>query len=346
MSNPTIYDVAREAGVGIGTVSRVINNSPRVRESTRKKVLHAMQKLGFKPNNSARMLPRSTSHHNIGVITQPFLSHHSFVERLRGVQLALSELHEKYELILYNVSSLETFVEQLEAIGHGGNVDSLIIIDLPISQEQREILHRISLPFVRISNEPEDEKDRIGTDNRTGGYIATQHLIELGHQRIAYVGDYLIDKTYGFTTSQERYLGFRQATEQNGLFDEKYIQLGQYGREPARQLTFELLDLDNPPTAIFAMSDMQAIGCMAAVRERGLSIPEDISVIGYDNIELSQYVNLTTIDQHLELSGFKAASFLLQRMHNKDVEQPQLPMPELVIRDTTRNIKQGAMPDG
>jgi LacI family transcriptional regulator len=157
----------------------------------------------------------------------------------------------------------------------------------------------------------------------------------LGHTRIAYVGDSLEDE-YGFTTSLDRYQGYRQALERHGLhIRPEYIRLGEHGRDVAQRMTAELLALPQPPTAIFAMSDLQAFGCISAVKNAGLRVPEDISVVGFDDLEISHYAGLTTINQHLQDSGRIAAECLLRLFNYERITPPELPPAELVIRQTT-----------
>src|SRR5262249_10596412 len=151
MPNPTIYDVARAAGVGIGTVSRVLNNSTQVSPETQDKVLSAIRLLGFRRSKVARQLSTGIQHRNIGAIL-PFITHPSFVERLRGVQLALDDQDNNFNLILYNVTEPDRYHEQLLAIVEQAAVDGLLIATLNVSDEQRELLNEAGIPFVTLSD--------------------------------------------------------------------------------------------------------------------------------------------------------------------------------------------------
>jgi len=338
MARPTIKDVAQKAGVGIGTVSRVLNNSPKVTPETRKLVLNVIAELGFKPNTVARQLSRKTRVHNIGVITQPFISYRAFAERLRGLQLALSELETDYELMLYTVSSLAHYDERLTMIVQTGAVEALIIIDLDLYDEQKAMLREANLPFVGINHLNVQDWPCIGTDNVEGGYLAGRYLLDCGHTRIAYVGDELID-TFEFISSAERFEGFKRAlTERRMLLPEQYIQLGPHEYEVAHQLALNLFHLSEPPSAIFAMSDMQAFGCLAAAREMGLRVPDDVSIIGYDDLEFSRHVGLTSVRQHLELSGRVGIEYLLCLLNGDMPPPPSLPPLEVIARQTTRTF--------
>ena len=336
MSNPTIYDVAKTAGVGVGTVSRVLNNSTRVSPETQEKVLSAIRVLGFRRSKAARQLSTGIQHRNLGVIL-PFITHPSFVERLRGIQLALDDQDNDFNLVLYNVSEPDRFHEQLLAIVEQAAVDGLLIATLTVSAEQRELLTQASIPFVTLSDACTGDVNCISPDNDQGGYLATQHLLELGHRRIAYVGDEF-PNVYGFPTSELRYEGYRSALKDYDVpYRSDYVCLGKHGEDTAYRLTKRLLALPEPPTAIFAMSDIQAVGSILAIREAGLRIPEAISVIGFDDVQLSRYIGLTTIRQHLEQSGYLGIQLLLDMLTTPDNIVPrQLPPLELVVRETTQ----------
>lgn len=335
MPRPTIRDVAKKANVGIGTVSRVLNNSPQVTPSTRERVLTAISELGFRPDQAARQLPRKTRLHNIGVITLPFFHYYSFVERLRGVQTALDAEQEAYELTLYNVSSREDIDARLKAIVTSGTIEGLLIIDLMPSEAQRTFLSHQHIPYVGINNFETDEWPCVGIGNRQGGKLATDYLLSLGHTNIAYLGDDFPDP-YGFPTSAERYEGYEQALEAQGIeVNPDNVQLGAHGYESAQHLAEQFLQNEVMPTAIFAMSDIQALGAMTAIRNAGLRVPEDISVIGYDNLELSYHTGLTTVNQHLELSGRRSMEYLLQFLNGEAGQSPELPPLEVIPRQTT-----------
>jgi DNA-binding LacI/PurR family transcriptional regulator len=338
MTKITIRDVAKKAEVGIGTVSRVINNSPHVRAETRVRVLAAIQEIGFRPNVAARSLPRKTEIHNIGVITLTFVNYHSFAERLRGVQQGLIRLDEQYELMLYNVSSLDHFNSRISSIVQTHTAEGLLLVDLDLSDDQQEALELADIPFVGIGNLREKAWPCVGTDNVEGGYIATKHLLDYGHRRIMYVGDNFFDQ-YGFSTSQERYWGYERALKEHGLVvHDDDVQLGLHGYDAAKALTEIALQKPDLPTAIFAMSDIQALGCIATIREKGYRVPEDISVIGYDDLETAHHTGLTTVRQHLNLSGQASVEYLLQLLDRQSKAPPLLPPLEVMTRQTTRPL--------
>jgi LacI family transcriptional regulator len=337
MPNPTIYDVARVAGVGVGTVSRVLNNSTRVSPETQEKVLNAIRVLGFRRSKVARQLSTGIQHRNIGVIL-PFITHPSFIERLRGVQFALDDQANDFNLVLYNVPAPDRSHEQLLSIVEQAAVDGLLIATLNVSDEERSLLAEADIPFVVLSDACSGEVNCISPDNIHGGYMATRHLLELGHRRIAYVGDEF-SNVYYFPTSQLRYDGYTAALKEYDIpCLSEYVCLGMHGEETAHKLTASLLTLMEPPTAIFAMSDIQAVGCIQAIREAGLCVPEDISVIGFDDVQLSHYIGLTTVRQHLEKSGYLGMQLLLNMLITPENVVPrQLPPLELIVRSTTQH---------
>jgi DNA-binding LacI/PurR family transcriptional regulator len=336
MAKVTIRDVALAAGVGIGTVSRVLNNNANVSERTRSTVLEAIETLGFVPNAAARQLPRKKPYQAIGVITRPFTEYYSFAERLRGVHRALEGYSDTYELVLYNTYSTLDYNERLESIIENSMMLGLLVLDFNLSKEQKEAIRQSGIPFVGVNHVKAKDWPCIGTDNEIGGEMATEHLLSLGHRRIAYVGNDLIDPD-GFSTSKERYLGYLNALEKAGVEQRpEYFRVGAMGYEPARLMTLDILRLPERPTAIFAMSDTQALGCMAAARELGLRVPEDLSVMGYDDVEFSNHIGISTVRQHLELSGEVGMRYLLRLIAREAPERLQsLPSLEVIPRRTT-----------
>lgn len=340
-SLPTIRDVAREAGVGVGTVSRVLNNSPQVRPATRERVLDAIQRLGFRPNQFARQLSRGSRVHSLGVIS-PFIADYSFMARLQGVQRALHEGKMDYDLIFYHVSSTKRLHQQLLAIIEQGSVEALLLVAIEPSPEALALLDQSGMIFVGICDHPVEDWLGIGADNVVGGALATKYLLGLGHQRIAYVGD-AFTPFNGFSTSEKRYLGYQQALYEHGVpLNPDYVQLGRHDKEVAYDMTSTLLQLPQPPSAIFGASDVQALGCLAAIRDAGLHVPDDISLIGFDDIEISAHIGLTSVRQHLEEAGYLAMRFLLELIAEPFPGQddllaqvPQLPPFEIIERQST-----------
>lgn len=334
VSEVTIRDVAKAAGVGVGTVSRVLNNHPSVRESTRKKVEEAIRALDYKPHRIARQLSLGKTS-NIGVVA-PFFIRPSSVERLRGVETILAE--HKYDLVLYNVETKERRDQLFESLPRGDMFDGLLIFTLTPSDEEAERLLRGSVPVVLV-DASHPQLNRVVIDDVLGGYMATKHLIDLGHERIAYISDILESPFEHVGASSLRYRGYRNALAEAGLpFLPEYYRQDQHGVPQARKMTHALLELTNPPTAIFAASDTQAIGVLQAASERGIAVPEQLSVIGFDDIEIAEFLKLTTIHQPLFTSGVEGAALLFQCIQTpvltRKTNEIQLPL-RLIERTTT-----------
>ena len=327
----TIRDVARKANVGIGTVSRVLNDSPAVRDKTRQKVLAAIEALDYTPNPIARRLSTGQTL-TIGVIL-PYLTLPSYIERLRGVQSTLAD--SKYDLVLFAIENPLQRDAYFQNLSLKSRVDGVLLISLPPDDAQARRLAHSRLPTVLIDAYHPD-LCCVCPDDTQGGRTATQHLIELGHHNIAYMSDYL--NTPFHPSMRMRFQGYREALQAADIpYNPQYQIEGDRGRISARVMAKHLLSMVSPPTAIFAASDTQAIGTIEAAREMGLSIPGDLSVIGYDDIRDAEYMNLTTIDQHLGRSGIEGATLLLELLAESKSKVPcnQIIAVDLVVRETT-----------
>jgi DNA-binding LacI/PurR family transcriptional regulator len=330
----TIRDVAKRAGVGLGTVSRVINDSPQVSEATRRRVLEVIAELNYRPNPTARRLSLGKTL-TVAVIT-PFFTRPSFIERLRGIENTLAE--SDYDLNIYNVETVERRDQCMHHIPRRERADGVIILSLSPRDEDLPYLQNAEVPIVLVdANHPSlSSMNRVIVDDVAGGRAATQHLIDLGHRRIGYISD-LLDNPFNFTSSRDRYLGYRQALEAAGIpFRPEYHGQKEHGRYEARLLAEQMLALSEPPTAIFAASDTQAMGVLEAARNAGLRVPEDLSVIGYDDIEIAEYLGLTTIRQLLYESGQLGVELLLDVLEGVNPAPVCHVLPtELVVRGTT-----------
>jgi len=328
----TISDVAAYAGVGPSTVSRVLNDSPRVSATTRARVLQAIDALSYRPSPLARGLSRGRCQ-TLGVVV-PFFTHASAVERLRGVVAALDG--SRYDLVLFNVESPMHRDEHFAALTRRDRADGLLVLSLPPRAQDLARLEEAGVPVVLVDARGKDVH-MVVTDDVEGGRLATWHLIALGHERIAYIGDHP-DNEFGFRASPERERGYVETLEAAGVpARREYIRYGPHQRTVAQRLTEQLLALREPPTAIFASSDVQATGVLAAARAAKLRVPDDLSIVGFDDIELSAYVGLTTVRQPLFESGRLGAKLLLDAVAHDNMIEPtvrELPL-ELVERTTT-----------
>lgn len=336
----TIRDVARQAGVSVATASRALNGNALVKQETRDRILAVMEELGFAPSPAARRLSLGRTL-TVGVVVS-FLTRPQAAERLRGVDAVLGD--SEFDLVIYNVESVSKRDHYLETLAHSQRADGLLVMSLPPKPEAAALLARAPVPvvFIDVHTPSVSGMPRVIGDDVAGGALAGRHLLDLGHRRIAFIGD-AIDDPFGFTSSADREIGFRRELATVDLeLPASRIGHGAHGRYEARELARRMLADDQRPTAIFAASDTQALGVLAAAHEAGLNVPEDLSVIGYDDIEAADYVGLTTIRQQLFESGRRGAELLLSEIDQRSDAAPVAFLnPELVARGTTAPPKEG-----
>lgn len=335
MANVTIRDVAKKAGVGVGTVSRVLNRNPAVREATRLKVLAAIEELEFTPSPIARRLSLGKTM-TVAVIA-PFFVRPSYVERFRGLDAVFAE--SEYDFILYNVETTTRRDHYFRELGRSDKVDGLLIMSLVPTDNTVESFINAGIPTVLV-DATHPRLSHIIVDDFKGGYKATKHLIDLGHQKIGYLSDLMYENPFNFQPVIDRYKGYRQAlADANIPFRPEYHRQGELSRRASKILAAEMLTLPNPPTAIFAYSDIQAFGVLRAAEELGINVPGSLSVIGYDDIETAEYLHLTTIQQQLLESGRKGASLLLEEINNPPQQPREIVLPtKLIKRYTTASL--------
>ncbi len=280
----TIHDVAKIAGVGIGTVSRVLNNNPNVKASTREKVLSAVSQLDYQPNPIARsMILRRTN--SIGVMV-PFFTRPFTIEVLRSVEAAIYRAGR--ELVLYNVETNAQRDTYFSELPMRRRVDGLLIISLPPAIATALRFQQVNMPVVLV-----DAYNPLLTslvvNNVEGAYQAVNCLIEHGHRRIGFINGIINQGNFKFNQANDRLIGFHRA---------------------------------------FAASDIQAVGVLEAARELGIKIPKELSLIGFDGIELSELLDFSTMQQPIQEMGAIGVEKLIER-----IEQPELSS-ELIRLDT------------
>jgi LacI family transcriptional regulator len=330
-SRVTILDVAAQAGVSSGTVSRVINGDVHVRPQTRERVLQVMHDLRYSANRQARSLAGGKTD-VIGLIV-PDLGTAYIGEIIRGIdmELGLTGL----DLILYTTHRTASKEANYVANLAQGMVDGLLLV-LPRSPaDYIEALTRRGFPFVLVDHQGTGRTcPAVGATNWQGAYDATQYLLQLGHTRIGF-----ITGSMDLGCSQDRLAGYRAALRDHRLparpeleYEGDFLQPDGYAGGSA------FLDLAEPPTAIFASNDVMAMGVMDAVRNRGLRIPDDISVVGFDNIPQSAVVfpPLTTVEQPLEQMGRAATQMLLRILKRREETMGRMELPtQLVVRSSS-----------
>lgn len=323
----TIYDVARAAGVGIGTVSRVLNNSEKVKESTRKKVLDAIEQLNFSPDPIARSMTSGRTG-SLGIIV-PFFTRPFFIEVLKGVEAATIQLG--LDLVLYNVENNNQRDNYFIKLSMRRKVDGLLILSLPPDDAAALRLKEAKLPVILV-DAYSPLLTSIVVNNVEGAYRAIKFLIEKGHRRIGFINGIIegIEGNFKFNQANDRLIGLHRALNEAGLkFEPELVIATGWNREQGKQAALKLLSLPEPPTAIFAASDMQAVGVLEAARSLSLAVPEDLTVMGYDGLEIAELLELTTVQQPMRYMGELGVTKLLELM-----ESPQR-APELIRLDTT-----------
>jgi len=330
--NPTIYDVAKLSGVSISTISRVLNAPDKVNSETHKRVMNAIDKLGFVPRAEARARALQNTD-RIGVLT-PFFTAPSFVQRLRGVASALSKAN--YELVIYPVDSMDHLQGYISSIPLMRNIDGLIIMSLSLSDQDALRLSNNYMETVLIEYS-HAQLNSILIDDQHGGRLAAEHLINKGHKTFAFLGDIEPPERFAIHPVKSRLIGFSQTLQEAGLsLPKTYIRSVPYTQKESRQAVQELLSLPKPPTAIFAASDIQALSVMKVACQLNIKIPNDLAIVGFDDIDVAEHVDLTTICQHLDESGRLAAEILLSRIDesSRPLQHIKLPL-KLVERMTT-----------
>jgi LacI family transcriptional regulator len=324
----TIIDVAREAGVSYATVSRVINNKGSINPKTRERVMRAVTKLGYVVNQQARSLAGGRSQ-VVGLVV-PGVDNAYIGEIIRGIDEELAD--ESYDLMLYTTHRRKTRESTYVATLTQGLADGLLLVLPRAAGAYLDTLRRRGFPYVLIDHQGiDDAGPSVGATNRRGGYDATRYLIELGHRRIGF-----ITGTLDLRCSTDRLDGYRAALAEYNIYaDPALIREGDFLQPSGYAGARELLALPEPPTAIFASNDVSAFGVMEAARDCGLRIPEDISIVGFDDIPQASHVNptLTTVRQPLEQMGHLATRMLLETIRDRARPPERIELPtELIIR--------------
>lgn len=323
----TIVDVAREAGVSYSTVSRVMNNYEYVRPETREKVLNAMMRLGYVVNQQARSL-RGGRSQVVGLLV-PDVGNSYIGAIIRGIDAELSA--NQYDLMLYTTHRQKTRESTYVATITRGLADGLLLL-LPTNvAAYLTSLQQQQFPHVLIDYQHVDNAltSTVQATNWQGAYDATSYLIRLGHRRIAHI--------VGLKEMQcalDRLQGYRDALAAHGIpYDPDLVFAGDFYRPQGYEAACKFLALPQPPTAVFAANDSSAFGVMEAVTRMGLRVPDDMSVIGFDDIIEAQQVHpgLTTVRQPLEEMGRVAARILLKRLDDPDLPGQRVELPTVLV---------------
>ena len=313
----TIKDVAKEAGVSIATTSRVMNNAPHTSEKAIVAVKKAMETLGYRPNSNARALVSKTSN-TIGVLVND-VSAPFFGSMVKAIDTVANE--QGKQVLIGNGYHDATKEKNAIDLLINSRCESLVVHSKGLSNE---VLIKLAdeVPGMVLINRfiPEIASRCIALDNYKGSYLATEHLIRQGHQHIGYIcSSHDIDDAY------DRKTGYLQALEDNGItVKEEYIEYGEPDEEGGEQAVINLIAKNTPITAIATYNDYMAAGCMALLQENGIRIPEDMSVIGFDDGHIARYIypRLTTIRYPIQIMANQAVNLSL-KLASRDAEEEQ-----------------------
>ncbi|MGX9463248.1 LacI family DNA-binding transcriptional regulator [Shewanella sp. A14] len=330
----TIYDVSVMAGVSLATVSRVMNNNTKVSDKTKQKVLDAMAALGYRPNTIAQSLASNCSN-SVGVLVSQ-LDGPFYGPMMTEIETALRAAN-KHVIIAAGHSDEKQEKEGVEFLMSRG-CDALILDVEAVSDEYLIELSKGPTPIVLINRYIDSIKERcVYLQNELGGYMATKHILSLGHQHIAYISGPLFK-----LDARDRLKGHKRAlAEFNVPFDPELWFEGNFREHGGSDAMEYLLSLNKPITAVVCASDQMASGAISVCLEKGIRVPDDISFIGYDNIPFPQYISpkLSTVSNPIHEMGKMAARWVLQQVYNdKDIHVESSFQPELFIRGSSQTL--------
>ena len=328
---PTIRDIAQRSGVSIGTVSNVLNNVPTVKEETRRKVQQAIAELKYSPNRAARSLASGTTQTLAFIL--PDICNPFFPEMVRGAMETANQ--HQYEIFLANIDNnprkeirfIENFIDR--------GVDGLIIATSDCSSKQVDRIRGTEAHVVIVDRDIEGlERDSVLLDNHRCGYMAAGHLVALGRRNIG-----LILGPMETMTARKRLEGAKAVLGEHGLFREALVRSGVYSYESGYQIMRELLAGPAPLDAVMCANDLLAIGSLKAAQETGLSVPDDLAIVGIDDILISRLVNppLTTVRQPTFELGAIAAQMVIERIQGtvRGAARKVILAGELIVRGST-----------
>lgn len=328
---PTIREVAKHANVSVATISRVVNGNKWVSDATREKVMQAMKELGYQPNSFAKALATNRSD-TIGMVVSD-LSGPFFGDMMRHAEDETRK-HGKHLII---TSGHDTVESESDAINFlmKRRVDALLLhVDALTDEDIIQLCDDNDIPIVLINRlVPELEEQCISLDNDMGGFLATQHLIDLGHRNIACITGPLFK-----ADARARLAGYRRAIEMAGIeYDERLVIESDYQEKGGNSSVERLRRRGVKFTAVVAQNDHMAIGAMNALKAHGMKVPQDVSVVGYDDMVMARYTEpaLTTVSIPVAEFGQQAADMALAKLGDKTSGATKQFQPELIVRAST-----------
>ncbi|WP_243292275.1 LacI family DNA-binding transcriptional regulator [Bacillus sp. FJAT-47783] len=328
----TIKDVAKHANVSPSTVSRVIADHPRISEETKRKVRKAMEQLGYHPNFQARSLANKSTE-TIGVVmpssTNYAFQNPFFPEVLRGISMKAHEIG--YGLYLSTGTKEEEIYREVVSMVQGGRVDGIVLLYSRIHDQVMNYLFEENFPFIVIGRpyEHTDDITYVDNDNVAISKEVTNYLIELGHDRIAFVGGDL-----DLVVTVDRLVGYKEALQHARIpYRSEYFVQERFLREGGREAIKALLSLPEPPTALVVADDMMAFGIMSHLESLKITVPEQISIISFNNLMVAEYSKppLTTVEINIFQLGYEATNCLIEKMKNRDVLAKRITIPAKII---------------
>jgi len=318
---PTIYDVAKLAGVSPTTVSRAINSPSMVNKERRARIMQAIEELQFVPKADAVAKARQQLM-KIAVIA-PFFTESSFMERLKGISSVLSDHH--YELVIYAVQSGEGLEGYVDLMVGSKRVDGLISLCMNLQESTIEKLRASAIPVCFVETEVEGF-DSVVIRNVEGGQMVAEFLHKNGYRTPGYVGEASL-RSYAARSTEQRLEGFTSYFATKGIeVEDRNVWLGENLPDISNAGILRLLDRPDRPDCLFASSDTLAIRTIKCAVQLGITVPDELGVVGFDDIEIAEFVNLTTINQSLEDSGVQAAEMVLNR-----IREPNRPVRKSLI---------------
>lgn len=334
----TIKDIAKQAGVSITTVSRALNGHDDVNEATRRKVADIAQQLGYSPNMAARSLIMKKTK-TLGLllsgITRYSTKDNIAFEVLCGMNDRAGELD--YDLVLFSTTPQKQQTKSYKALCQERGVDGVMLMGIRLNDPYLNEIIASDIACILVDIPLKGPNvGFVTSDNVSGAYAATRHLLENGHRKIGFINGH-----HQAHVSIQRLEGYTQALKEYGLAPEDDLLAdGSFSENGGKEAAYQLLSRRPDATAIFCASDLMALGAIQAIRGLGMQIPGDISIVGFDNINLTEYCTptLTTVHQNKYEMGYQAAQMLIDLLEGRKI-MPQLTLPtHLVKRDSVRRL--------
>ncbi len=324
----TIYDIAKKANVSPATVSRVINEPEKVGLEKRTHVLKIIQDFDFVPKAEAVANARKL-YHKIGVIA-PFFTAPSYMERLRGISEVLSGLH--YELVIYAIDAIPDLNMYIESLVSNHKVDGLIILCMQFNKKEIELLKNAEFPVCFVENEVINFNSVV-VKNLEGGQLAAEFLYNKGYRNPGFIGEKTI-RSYATSATEERLRGFSFFFANKGItISQNYIWVGEIEEELDKAI-ISFLEQEKLPDCVFCSSDVIAARFILFAREKNIRVPETIAVLGFDDIDISKYIGLSSVSQNTIESGKLAAELILEQINEPERIPREVVVP-LEVKDRT-----------